>query len=36
MDPKEKELREKIKPIMESMVYQLVCERPDNPVGIFN
>ncbi len=32
MDPKEKELREKIKPIMESMVFQLVCERPDNAV----
>jgi hypothetical protein len=32
MDIKEKELREKIKPIMETMVFNLVCERPDNPV----
>jgi hypothetical protein len=28
----EKELRERIKPIMENMVYNLVCEKPENPV----
>lgn len=32
MDTNEKELRDKIKPIMESMVFQLLCERPDKPV----
>lgn len=30
----EKELREKIRPIMENMVFQLVCEKPDNAVNI--
>lgn len=29
----ESQLREKIRPIMEAMVYQLVCERPDNTVN---
>lgn len=34
MDPVEQELREKIKPIMESMVFQLVMDKPENPVKI--
>jgi hypothetical protein len=28
----DKELREQIRPVMEQMVYQLVCEKPSNPV----
>ena len=32
MDSVEKELREQIRPIMENMVFQLVCEKPENPV----
>lgn len=34
MDSVETELREKIRPVMESMVFQLVCEKPNDPVGI--
>ena len=32
MDSKEQELRDKIRPIMEGMVFQLVCDKPENPV----
>lgn len=28
----EKELRDKIRPIMENMVFQLVCDKPDDAV----
>lgn len=34
MDSQEKELREKIRPIMENMVFQLVCEKPESPVQL--
>jgi hypothetical protein len=34
MDPVEQELREKIKPIMENMVFQLVMDKPENPVNL--
>jgi hypothetical protein len=34
MDSSERELREKIRPVMENMVFQLVCEKPENPVNI--
>jgi hypothetical protein len=36
MDSQEKELREKIRPIMENMVFQLVCEKPESPVNFLN
>ena len=32
MNFNENELREKIRPIMETMVFDLVCNRPANPV----
>jgi len=32
MDDQEKQLRDKIRPVMENMVFQLVCEKPENPV----
>jgi hypothetical protein len=35
MDSKEQELRDKIRPIMEGMVFQLVCDKPENPVNNF-
>ena len=34
MDPVEQELREKIKPIMQNMVFQLLMDKPENPVRI--
>jgi hypothetical protein len=32
---KEQYLDINIKPIMENLVYQLVCERPEDPVRLF-
>lgn len=32
---KEQYLDINIKPIMENLVYQLVCERPEDPVSLF-
>jgi hypothetical protein len=31
---KEHYLEQNIKPIMENLVYQLVCERPEDPVKL--
>ena len=31
MDSKERALRDKIRPVMEDMVLQLVCDKPENP-----
>lgn len=28
----DKEIKEKIRPVMESMVFDLVCDKPENPV----
>lgn len=35
MDQTEKELREVVKPIIEDLVYQLVCLKPENSVIFF-
>ena len=32
----EKSIKEKIRPIMEGMVYDLACDKPDNIVSYFS
>lgn len=32
MDPSENQIREKIKPVIEELVYHLVCHKPDDAV----